>query len=134
MPPKERKLSTQSRRWHPQVVQAATCPVRELSSPRVVQYASWQSARWRIRELSSNLWHHPNFCVKRMTRITQTTVCTPRHGHFSRETRLASCTTTLLTSVFNTRTNGNKWHRFFEVCMLFLLTKQQYQSKSLTTC
>ena len=38
MPPKERKLSTQSRRWH----------------PRVVQSASWQSASWRIRELSSN--------------------------------------------------------------------------------
>jgi len=35
MPPKERKLSTQSRRWHPQVVLSATCPVRKLSSPRV---------------------------------------------------------------------------------------------------
>jgi len=32
------KLSTQSRRWH----------------PRVVQSASWQSASWRIHELSSN--------------------------------------------------------------------------------
>ena len=29
------KLSTQSRRWHPRVVQSATCPVRESSSPRV---------------------------------------------------------------------------------------------------
>jgi len=27
MPPKERKLSTQSRRWHPRVVQSASCPV-----------------------------------------------------------------------------------------------------------
>ena len=54
MPPKERKLSTQSRRWHPRAVQAATCPVLELTSPRVVQSASWQSASWRIRELSSN--------------------------------------------------------------------------------
>ena len=26
------KLSTQSRRWHPRVVQSATCPLRELSS------------------------------------------------------------------------------------------------------
>jgi len=26
---------------------------RELSSPRLVQSASWQSASWRIRELSS---------------------------------------------------------------------------------
>ena len=41
------KLSTQSRRWHSRVVQSATCPVRELSSPRVVQSASWQSASWQ---------------------------------------------------------------------------------------
>ena len=58
MPPKERKLSTQSRRWHPRLVQSATCPVRELSSPRVDQSASWQSASWRIRELSSNLAYY----------------------------------------------------------------------------
>ena len=56
------KLSTQSCRWHPRVVQSATCPVRELSSPRVVQSASWQSASWqsaswRIRELSSYRTH-----------------------------------------------------------------------------
>jgi len=38
----------------PRVVQFATCPVRELTSPRDVQFASWQSASWRIRELSSN--------------------------------------------------------------------------------
>ena len=48
MPPKERKLSTQSRWWHPRVVQSATCPVRELSSPRVDQ-----SARCPVRESSS---------------------------------------------------------------------------------
>jgi len=42
------KLSTQSRRWHPRVVQSATCPVRELSSPRVDQ-----SARCPVRESSS---------------------------------------------------------------------------------
>jgi len=35
MQPKERKLSTQSRPWHPRVDQSARCPVRELSSPRV---------------------------------------------------------------------------------------------------
>jgi len=35
MPPKELKLSTQSHRWHPQVVQSATCPVCESSSPQV---------------------------------------------------------------------------------------------------
>jgi len=34
------KLSTQSRRWHPRAVQCATCPVRELSSPRVGVSAS----------------------------------------------------------------------------------------------
>ena len=34
-PPKERKLSTQCRRWHPRVDQSARCPVRESSSPRV---------------------------------------------------------------------------------------------------
>ena len=43
------KLSTQSRRRHPRVVQSASCLVRELTSLRVVQ-----SASWCIRELSSN--------------------------------------------------------------------------------
>ena len=38
--PKERKISTQSRRWHLRVAQSATCPVRELTSPRDVQSAS----------------------------------------------------------------------------------------------
>jgi len=37
MPPRERKLSTQSRWWHSRVVQSASWPVREMSSPRVVQ-------------------------------------------------------------------------------------------------
>jgi len=46
MPPKERKLNTQSRRWHPRVDQSASRPV----------HASWQSASSRIRELSSNPW------------------------------------------------------------------------------
>jgi len=32
---KKRKLSTQSRWWHPWVVQSATCPGRKLSKPRV---------------------------------------------------------------------------------------------------
>jgi len=38
----------------PRLVQTASWPVREMSSPLVVQSASWQSASWRIRELSSN--------------------------------------------------------------------------------
>jgi len=42
------KINTQSRRWHPRVVQSATCPVRELSSTRVDQ-----SARCPVRESSS---------------------------------------------------------------------------------
>ena len=57
------KLSTQSRQWHPRVVQSATCPVRELSSQRLVQYASClvseltsprdvQSASRPVRELA----------------------------------------------------------------------------------
>ena len=37
----------------PRVVQSVTYPVRQLTSPRDVQSASWQSASWRIRELSS---------------------------------------------------------------------------------
>jgi len=40
MPPKERKLSTQSRQWNPRVVQTASCLVRELTSPQDVQSAS----------------------------------------------------------------------------------------------
>ena len=39
---------------YPRVVQSTTCPVRDLTSPRDVQSASWQSASWRIHELSSN--------------------------------------------------------------------------------
>ena len=39
----------------------SVCPhivdICELSSPRFVQSASWQSASWRIRELSSNRRH-----------------------------------------------------------------------------
>jgi len=37
-----------------------TGDIRELSSPRDVQSASWQSASWRIRKLSSypiRLWY-----------------------------------------------------------------------------
>jgi len=36
----------------PRLVQSASCLVRELTSPRNVQSASWQSASWRIHELS----------------------------------------------------------------------------------
>jgi len=39
------------------VVLLAASRDRELSSPRLVQFASWQSASWRIRELSSYLEH-----------------------------------------------------------------------------
>jgi len=35
----ERKLSTQSRRWHPRLVQYASCLVRELSS--ITDRSSW---------------------------------------------------------------------------------------------
>jgi len=38
----------------PGLVQSSSWLVHELSSPRVDQSASWQSASWRIRELSSN--------------------------------------------------------------------------------
>ena len=48
MPPKERKLSTQSRWWHPRVVQSATCPACELSSPQFDQ-----STKCPVRESSS---------------------------------------------------------------------------------
>jgi len=39
-------------------VASASCPVRELTSPRDVQSASWQSTSWHIRELSSNRSYH----------------------------------------------------------------------------
>ena len=35
------------------ICDTASCPVRELTSPRNVQSTSWQSASWSIRELSS---------------------------------------------------------------------------------
>jgi len=52
------KLSKQSRRWHPRVVQSATYPVRELSSPWVDQ-----SARCPVRESSSPRVGNPRFGV-----------------------------------------------------------------------
>jgi len=35
------------------ICETVSCPVRDLSSPRDVQSASWQSTSWRIHELSS---------------------------------------------------------------------------------
>ena len=35
------------------ICETASCLVRKLTSPRDVQSTSWQSANWRIRELSS---------------------------------------------------------------------------------
>ena len=65
MPPKERKLSTQSRRWHPRVVQSATCPVRELSSPRVDQ-----TARCLVRESASPRVGNPRVGVSASCPVT----------------------------------------------------------------
>jgi len=52
MPPKTKTKHAKS------PMASASCPVGDLSSTRVVQSASWQSANWRIRELSSNLSTH----------------------------------------------------------------------------
>ena len=60
------KLSTQSRRWHPRVVQSATCPVRELSSPRVDQ-----SARCPVRESSSPRVGNPRVGVSASCPVTR---------------------------------------------------------------
>ena len=59
------KLSTQSRRWHPRVVQSATCPVRELSSPRVDQFA-----RCPVRESSSPRVGNPRVGVSTSCPVT----------------------------------------------------------------
>ena len=64
------KLTTQSRRWHPRVVQSATCPVCELSSPRVDQ-----SARCPVRESSSPRVGNPRVGVSASCPVT---VCTYR--------------------------------------------------------
>ena len=61
----KRKLSTQSRRWHPRVVQSTTCPVRELSSPRVDQ-----SARCPVRESSSPRVGNPRVGVSASCPVT----------------------------------------------------------------
>ena len=49
---KKGKLSTQSRRRHPRVVQSASCLVRELTSPRDVQSATRPVRELAIRELA----------------------------------------------------------------------------------
>ena len=61
----KRKLSTQSRRWHPRVLQSATCPVHELSSPRVDQ-----SARCPVRESSSPRVGNPRLGVSASCLVT----------------------------------------------------------------
>ena len=48
-----RQLCVLSFRSFGGICETANCPVRDLSSPRDVESASWQSASWRIRELSS---------------------------------------------------------------------------------
>jgi len=66
IPSKERKLSsTQSRRWHPRVVQSATCPVRELTSPWVDQ-----STRCPVRESSSPRVGNPRVGVSTSCPVT----------------------------------------------------------------
>jgi len=42
------------------ICETASCPVHNLSSPWVDQSASWQSASWCIRELSSYRIHRQN--------------------------------------------------------------------------
>ena len=48
----------------PRVDWCAICLVRELTSPRDVLSASWQSASWRIRELSSYQTAHGELRLK----------------------------------------------------------------------
>ena len=64
---------------------SASCPVRELSSPRDVQSASWQSASWRIRELTSN---HGN----PRTGVATRDDCTSRSGRSYVEIHFVACT------------------------------------------
>jgi len=49
---------------------------RELSSPRLVQSASWQSASWRIRELSSYRGEVGEWLVGRQRVTNEETVWT----------------------------------------------------------
>ena len=72
MPPKRKTKRAKS------PMASASCPVRDLSSPRVVQSASWQSASWRIRELSSNPSHDRSACdISLLTDGLQSTPVTP---------------------------------------------------------
>ena len=80
------KLSTQSRRWHPRLVQYASCLVRELSSPRVDQ-----SARCPVLESSSPRVRNPRVGVSASCPVTVSTAsghaqflavwCPPICGH-----------------------------------------------------
>jgi len=56
---------------------------RELSSPRLVQSASWQSVSWRIRELSS----YRVYKERSLSRLYRTSRVLQRHcvqSHFHR--------------------------------------------------
>ena len=58
------------------ICETASCPVRELTSARVVQSASWQSASWCIHELSSYPYPHPITNTKLTLILTLTLIPT----------------------------------------------------------
>jgi len=61
----------------PRVDYSASCLVHELTSPQDVQSTSWQSASWRIRELSSYHNTNPNPDPNPTKRLTLLTVLNP---------------------------------------------------------
>jgi len=61
----------------PRVDYSASCLVHELTSPQDVQSTSWQSASWRIRELSSYRNTNPNPDPNPTKRLTLLTVLNP---------------------------------------------------------
>jgi len=121
MPQKEQKLSRQSRRWHPRVVQSASCVVRELTSPRLVQSTSWQSASSRIRKLSSNSlvplagwkWsvHHAGRKSANQVHLNDT-IISSEHNNTASEVKLAVQLSLHCSCMQNHTNNSNIHHQF----------------------
>ena len=78
----------------PRVVQTASWLVRDLSSPRVDQSASWQSESWRIRELSSYHLRHQRVIYAITGSFMWTTspqYMPPSLGHMRQPCHLCTC-------------------------------------------
>jgi len=75
------------------ICKTASCPVHDLSSPRVDQSASWQSAIWHIHELSSYQSNWLIWLIDWFVNTTIMTLCNYEHDIMHKSNKLSDrCT------------------------------------------